>query len=227
MKYFSDLLDIIFPNVCVICGALLADGELSFCTKCNYSLPKARFKCLDDNPVARLFWGRSEIEYATSYLSFSKGSKSRKLIHNLKYKNKPDVGLDLGRMFGKELQSTAISEINMIIPVPLHLKKKRQRGYNQSEIIARGIGEGLCKPCCNNVLSKKKHTETQTRRSRYDRWLNVETIFEVNDPLPVWNSHVLLVDDVVTTGSTLEACCNILKHAAPVKISIASLAYAH
>jgi ComF family protein len=167
------------------------------------------------------------IEKAAAFSYYNKGSRIRKLIHNLKYKGIRELGYELGRIYGLSLDSSGfMDDIDLIIPVPLHPEKKQIRGYNQSEIISFGIADAAHLPVDVNSLVRTIVSATQTKRSRYERWTNVEGIFEVLDPQPIMRKHVLLVDDVITTGSTIESCVNELLKTEGVKVSVVALAFA-
>jgi ComF family protein len=226
MKIFSDFLDLFYPRTCAACGFNLFRNENLICTKCLFYLPKTNFHKDVDNPVARLFWGRVKIEYASSYFYFTKGSRFRKLIHKLKYKGQKQIGFELGKHFGFNLAGSPFKEIDIIIPVPLHPKKEKKRGYNQSEWIARGIAEAMNKKVETKWLYRSVATQTQTKKTRFERWENVEDIFHLHDIKAVEGKHILLVDDVVTTGSTLEACAKAILMAGNSKVSIVTLAVA-
>lgn len=175
--------------------------------------------------MEQLFWGRCRIEKAAAFSFYNRDSRIRKLIHNLKYKGIKEIGYDLGRIYGASLAgSDFLKEIDIIVPVPLHPSKKRVRGFNQSDIIAEGLSESTGLPVDYNSLKRVTVTETQTRRSRYERWVNVDGIFSIADYSNIVGKHVLLVDDVITTGSTIESCANELLKAEGVKVSVAALA---
>jgi ComF family protein len=180
-----------------------------------------------DNPVAQLFWGRCMIERAAAFSYYNKGSRIRNLIHNLKYKGIREIGYELGRIYGSSLISSGFTaDIDLIIPVPLHPEKMRIRGFNQSEIISKGIADATGLEVDIKSLSRKTRSATQTKRSRYERWTNVEGIFQVIDPQTILGKHILLVDDVITTGSTIESCTNELLNVRGVKVSVVALAFA-
>jgi ComF family protein len=201
--------------------------EKYICLKCLFDLPRTNFHSIHGNKVEQQLWGKVQIEHATSYFYFRKGSRYQKLIHYLKYKGLKELGEEVGKHFGFDLgESPDFSEVDVIIPVPLHPRKFRKRGYNQSEWIAKGLGFALKKPVDSNNLVRKVHTSTQTQKSRFERWKNVEGIFEVQQPEMLLNKHVLLVDDVMTTGSTIEACSVALLKVSGLKISVATLAHA-
>lgn len=221
------LINLFYPNVCQACGNALKEQEDIICISCLLRLPKTGFHMHDENPVSRIFWGRVNIKAATSFLFFSKMGKVQSLIHQLKYKRQRDVGIAIGRLFGKDLLSSPhYSDIDFIIPVPLHPKKLRIRGYNQSLMIAKGLQESMEIDLFMG-LQRKTHSSTQTKKSRYERWENVKDIFEIFDQGKLENKSVLLVDDVLTTGATLEACATILSEVPGISVSIATLAYAH
>lgn len=177
--------------------------------------------------MAQLFWGRCLIEKAAAFSFYTKGSRIRNLIHNLKYRGIWEIGYELGRIYGLSLKSSGfITDIDLIIPVPLHPSKKRIRGFNQSDVISKGIGDTASLPVDTNSLSRTAVSATQTKRSRYERWTNVEGIFSVTDPEQIRGKHILLVDDVITTGSTIESCTNELLKVEGVKVSVIALAFA-
>lgn len=225
-KYFRDFFNLFFPDLCVVCNNHLLNQEELICTKCLYHLPKTNFHKQVDNSVSQLFWGRTKIEYATGLFFFNKGSKYQSMMHQFKYHGKKEIGFTLGKYFGQQIRESVFGEIDMIIPVPLHKSKMKERGYNQSEWLGKGIAESMNKKLETNVLVRKVATDTQTRKSRYDRWKNVERIFEIEDQTKLEGKHVLIVDDVVTTGSTLEACINAVLQVKDTKVSIATLAVA-
>ena len=222
----KDLLNVILPVPCPTCGNILVRNEVILCTTCLYELPRTRYSSYTSNPVARLFWGRVYVENATALYRYEKGSRYQQLIHELKYRNRQDIGRVMGRMLGMELCGSAFSTADLIVPVPLHKRKQRRRGYNQCDPIAEGISEILGIPWHADYLVRPSATMTQTGKSRRDRWSNVEGIFEVKRGEELNGRHIILVDDVVTTGSTLDACASAILSAAQVRISIATLAVA-
>ena len=227
MKYFEDFLSLIYPNTCAACGNNLFRHEKTICTPCLYYLPRTNFHLDTDNPVSRVFWGRCDFFSAASYLYFRKGGRTRHLIHNLKYKGEQQAGTRIGNLFGKDLlQSPLFCTVEVVIPVPLHIKKQKQRGYNQSEVFGAGIASGMNIAMESKVLYRTEHTETQTRKSRFSRWQNVSGKFALRNPENLEGKHVLLVDDVITTGATIEACVNVLSEIPGTRISIGSIAYA-
>jgi ComF family protein len=221
------LTELLFPRLCVVCGDKLIEQEQWICLHCLHHIPRTNFHLETENLVAQLFYGRVEIEYATSFFYFSKGSKYQSLLHNLKYKGMKELGEEIGKHFGIDLmQSPQFSSVDVICPVPLHPQKEKKRGYNQSWWIASGIARQMQKEFSDDNLKRITATETQTRKARFERWQNVEGIFELFHPEKFSGKHVLLVDDVVTTGSTLEACAQAILSKTNAKVSIATLATA-
>lgn len=222
---FRDFVGILYPPMCAACGNVLMRHERVLCLSCLLELPGTGFHDDAENPVARMFWGRVPLEQATAFMYFYRDSRYRKILHELKYHGQYRIGIEMGRMFGRELKSTEFSRIDLVHPVPLHPRRQRQRGYNQSALIARGIADVLKKPIEEKLIRRTQDTASQTRKSRYGRWENVEGIFSVNVPEKLKDKHVLLVDDVVTTGATLEACASSLLGIENVRVSVAVLAY--
>jgi ComF family protein len=222
-----DFISLIYPRICASCGNSLWKKEEVICTFCHYHLPKTSFHLEEDNPVSRLFWGRVNLEGAAAFLSFNKGSRVQKLIHQLKYKGRKDIGISLGYRYGQLLvNSPVFSSVSVIVPVPLHPKKLQKRGYNQSEQVAIGLADAMKIPFDKHTLVRIKATETQTRKSRFHRWENVKEIFSVTEPGNFINQHILLVDDVITTGATLESCIMAIASIPGCKVSVAALATA-
>lgn len=226
MEILGDIFSFFFPELCVACGELLTSQEKVLCTSCFYHIPRTDFHKFTDNPVAQLFWGRVKLEYATSWFYYFKGSTYQSLIHKLKYNGRTDIGLELGKAFASEILGTEISKVDYLIPVPLHPIKLRRRGYNQSEIIASGMSVILQKEVLTNVLIRSSFTDSQTRKSRFDRFVNMEGKFVALKNAPLENKHILLVDDIVTTGSTIESCALALSGLYLVRISVATLGVA-
>lgn len=226
LNYLNDFFALIFPNFCSGCGNTLSKGEEVICTFCQFNLPQTNFHLEKNNPVEKKFWGRVNITQAAAFYFFQKASKIQHLLHELKYKGKKEIGVKLGKMFGSHLKNSEFSSVDIIIPVPLHPSKERKRGYNQSDLLAQGLSETLNKPWSREIVRRVKATESQTKKTRMERWKNVEEIFEVKKPELLHDKHLLLVDDVITTGSTLEACGNALLQAKNSKLSIAVIAFA-
>jgi len=226
-KLLNYLTELLYPRLCVVCGDRLIEQEQWICLNCLHHIPRTNFHLEPDNPVSRLFYGRVQIENATSFFYFSKGSKYQTLLHDLKYKGMKELGEEMGKHFGIDLlRSREFQSIDVVCPVPLHPSKEKKRGYNQSWWIASGIAKQMNKELSNNNLYRTTATETQTRKSRFERYLNVDGIFELRDPAAFSGKHILLIDDVVTTGATLEACASAILAKTSSKISIATLATA-
>ena len=222
---YDDLLTILFPRICYACGNHLMRNEKLICTECHVLIPRTDYHLQDDNPVARLFWGRCRIEKAAAFSFYNRDSRIRHLIHNLKYKGIREIGSELGKIYGLILFSSGFTnDIDIIIPVPLHPRKERVRGFNQSALIAKGISEASGIPVDMVSLQRVASSSTQTRKSRYERWKNVEGTFHVTDPASVREKHILLVDDVITTGSTMESCVTELLKQEGVRVSAVALA---
>ncbi len=227
MNLFDDLLGLFYPRLCAGCNTSLVKGEEVLCLACLADLPRTNYHLNLENPVFQLFNGRVPIELATSFCRFDKGGRLQHHLHQLKYMGNREVGQKMGNLFGYDLiQCPFYSNIDAIIPVPLHPKKEKQRGFNQSIEICIGLSEAMNRPLILNNLIRKVHTDSQTRKGRFERWENVSGIFGVRNIASLNGKHLLLVDDVITTGATLEACCIPLLQIPNVKVSIATLATA-
>ncbi|MCX7546365.1 phosphoribosyltransferase family protein [Xanthomarina sp. F1114] len=221
----KSVLDLFFPKVCFACQFQLGDFEQYICTNCRHSLPVTNFHLENDDSVLKIFYGRAKLEQATALLRFEKKGITQQLIHNLKYKGHEDVGLFLGKWLGSELKETKNYEnIDLVIPVPLHKKKLKKRGYNQVAKFGQEIALQLNTEYCDDVLIKITNTASQVNKSRLSRWINNDELFSIQNKEKIENKHVLLVDDIITTGATMEACISVLNKAKNVKISMASMA---
>lgn len=226
-RLLEDLLSLLFPNLCCGCGTYLYQGEAQLCTKCSYQLPYTDHHLHAENIAARQLWGRLPCHAVMALLYFKKGSRTQNIIHSLKYKGKQDLGEKLGHMIAEKLQmNNAHWNVDLVIPVPLHHSRERSRGYNQSKCIAQGIAATLGVPLNTSSLLRKKRTGTQTKKGRYSRFENMQMVFSIADAEALKGKHVLLVDDVMTTGATLEACGIVLLAANIAKLSIATVAFA-
>lgn len=225
--YFADFVALFFPELCAACGKNLFGGEQSICLSCIYHLPYTDFHTYAQNRVAKQFWGRVALKQACSFLYFRKGGRVQNMMHQLKYNNRPDVGYRLGELYGNTLKKSGVWQMpDLIIPVPLNASRKKKRGYNQSEHFANGLGAALNLPVLVSSLIRPVHTETQTRKSRYVRYENMKEAFIIVNAPALCDKHILLVDDVVTTGATLEACAAELLTISGCTVSIATAAFA-
>jgi ComF family protein len=226
-RLLTDLISLLLPELCNGCGRALVAGERNICTGCLFDLPYTDFHLFADNKVAKQLWGRLPFQAVMAMLFFKKGSSVQTLVHRLKYNGKMELGFHLGQMLGTRLlQSSLYKDIDLIIPVPLHRRRERMRGYNQSKCIADGVGEALNIPVLNGVLIKVRSTDSQTRKGRFSRFENLKAVFQVHNPLLVKDRHILLIDDVITTGATLESCGLVLYAAGISTLSIAAIACA-
>ena len=226
---WQDFLGLIYPRLCLACREPLVTGENHLCTGCRAELPYTDYHRLppDQNPLGRRFWGKLPIRHALSYLRFVRHGRVQHLLHELKYQGQRDVGTALGQLYGAELHAAGIAaDFDLIIPVPLHPRKLAKRGYNQAAAFATGLAEGLKVPASNTALRRTTNTKTQTKKNRTQRWENVATVFEVENPAHIIGRRILIVDDVLTTGATLEACGAVLLAAGAAEVSIATIACA-
>ncbi|MBM6993993.1 MAG: ComF family protein [Prevotella sp.] len=222
------LLDLIAPRSCCVCGTRLAPEESHICLACNLHLPRTDHPIHPyDNDLAKVFWGRvRHMERAAALMYHHGGSQASYPIYRLKYHHQPDIGLTLGRMMALELLPHGFFEgIDALVPVPLSAKRQAERGYNQSELLARGIAEETGLRVQPDVLARREYHGSQTTRGRWERNANVEHAFSLLHGDKIRNSHVLLVDDIVTTGATLCACAKLLEQVEGVKISVASVGF--
>lgn len=222
----NDLLYLFFPEACVCCGTSLLNQEKILCTTCRFKLPKTNFHKWESNPMEKHFWGRVNFEMANAYLYFGKETRVQELLHHLKYKGRDDVGTYIGELYGSDLKRDgAVDKIDFIIPVPLHPSRERFRGYNQAYMIGKGISEATGIPIRKDFYTgelpppRKQKKQDLSDGKMWKKFLHRKT--------EQWKGkHLLLVDDVMTTGSTLEACSRVLLNNAEVKLSAATIAVA-
>lgn len=234
MKHFKKikeapglLLDLVYPRTCLICHDSLSVGESEICTNCLSGLPRAYFSHPRQNPVAELFWGRIPFVFSTSLLVYEKENSAMKIVHSIKYHGNKLLGIKMGQILGHELMKLEdFQDVDVLVPVPLHRRKEKKRGYNQSALIARGIALVTQKPIAVKAVERAVYNPSQTKKGRYERWINVADIFKVTDKHQLTGKHILLVDDVITTGATMEACAGILIKIQDCRISLCSLAFA-
>ncbi|HLO92502.1 MAG: ComF family protein [Chloroflexota bacterium] len=221
----SSLTSLFYPRTCFACGKGLFAHEEVLCTDCIHGLPETDFHLMPENPVINQFYGKINFSAAASFYYFTKGGKVQQLVHNLKYKGHRQIGEYAGNLYGSRLaESPLFSDIHDILPIPLHPSRLKQRGYNQAEYFARGLAKPLSAKVHTDVLVRVHASETQTHKSRFNRWENVKDIFQLQSTTGLEGKHLLLVDDVITTGSTLEAAGHVLFQIPDVKISVCSLA---
>lgn len=222
-----DFVSLFYPRYCFACNEGLAKGEEAICSRCRLELPRTYYHLHRDNALFKRLDGRIPLQYAFAFFQFRKGGNVQRLLHALKYNNHPEIGEVLGSVYGEELKEREYHQyFDAIIPVPLHASRKRKRGYNQSEEFAKGLSTTLGVPFSSSALVRTMQTETQTRKTKLKRWQNVREVFQVNDLAMVQDKRILLVDDVITTGATIEACAQVLLEEKCASISVASIAYA-
>lgn len=226
--WLSDILELVFPSICPACLCRRTQEDETLCLHCEISLPQTEQHLYEENEFTEKFRGRLDLRWGAAKYYFSEESEFRNLIHALKYKNRYDIGYELGLKYAKDLKAGPyFYDIDCIVPVPLHLRKLKKRSYNQSEAFARGLSHGMDVPCRVDLLKRSKHTNTQTKKSRLQRLVNIDQAFYAPDPVKVSGRNILLVDDVMTTGSTLESCALALNDAGAHTIAMACLAMAY
>jgi ComF family protein len=223
----EDLLNLFYPRLCPACSTAGLPMDLVICLDCQVHLPYTRYPVSADNPFSSRFWGRIPLVAGTALLSFSKGGRVQHLLHQLKYRGRQDVGIYLGKVLGAGLRKApAMQDVELILPIPLHSRRLKERGYNQSACFAQGLSESMGVPWSADFLVRTRQTATQTRKSRLERMENVAQAFEVLRPDDLAHKHVLLVDDVLTTGATLETCGELLLQVPGLRLSLAAIAIA-
>lgn len=223
----QDFISLFFPRYCLGCNLSLVKGEDTLCTRCLLELPKTNYHLMDDNPIKTKLIGRLNLKYAWAFLKFRKTGIVQHLLHELKYNNHPEVALKIGRIYGQELvQSGFQNEFDVIVPVPLHGSRQRKRGYNQSSKFAEGLSEAFAIPWDESISIRTTTTTTQTKKSKQERWENVKNVFDIRESQNINGQRILLVDDVITTGATLEACGQHLMDHHCKELSIACMAEA-
>lgn len=226
MRILKDLFGLFYPKVCGVCSDYLLKNEIVLCTNCRHDLPLTEITNFHQNKITAIFYGKIAVESAYSFLFFRKENSVQQLIHELKYKSNEEIGIFFGKWIGLHLkEQNAFSTVDAVVPVPLHPRKLRSRGYNQVTKFAINISNYLEKPFVDNLLFRVTNSETQTLKSRLERFKNVGTKFSVQDKNLKKYTHVLLVDDVITTGATLIACAKEMQEKLNCKVSIVTLAY--
>jgi ComF family protein len=224
-SFFHSFLHLFFPHVCCGCGTDLISRKKLFCIYCLAEMPVTDFEHFPDNPIEKIFWGRTKIQAASAHLYFTNGSAVQQIMHQFKYKGRKDIGIYFGYMMGKAIKkSNRFDQCEILIPLPLYAAREKKRGYNQAAIIAIGISAALNIPVIDDAVIRVKATATQTHKNRIQRWMNMEEKFRIRHKEKILGKHILLVDDVITTGATLEACAMALNALPDVLVSIACLA---
>ncbi len=225
--YIHGFANLFFPNTCTGCDRLLNYREDLICTDCWYNMPYTDFHLKVDNGTARQLWGKVRVEAAASFVFFREESRVQRIMHHFKYRNTPRIGLIMGQRYGAILREVRrFAEVDIVIPVPLHPRKLQKRGYNQSDSFAYGLSEAMGKPAWCDGLLRMKSGDSQTRKTRFERYQNMRGTFAVSQPERIENRHVLLVDDVLTTGATIEACAEALLAHQGVRVSVVTIAKA-
>ena len=227
MNWWTRFLDFISLRQCVVCGERLSPTERSLCSVCVLHLPRTTYQFTpNDNPMAQLFWHLTPVERAAALLFYEPHSEMARIVYDMKYHDRPDIGEDMGRLMANEMQFARYFDgIDVLLPVPLSRKRLRQRGYNQSEQLAIGISDITHLPIVTKALRRKHFVKSQTQLSRHERQENVADIFELCDDSPLKGKHVLLVDDICTTGATLIACVDALKDIEGIRLSVLTLGF--
>lgn len=226
MQILKDLMQLFYPKLCANCENQLSQNENVVCTYCRHDLSLTNFTDYSNNKISQTFYGRIKIEKANSLLFYRKKGSTKNLIHQLKYKGNEDVGMFLGNWLGEILkENNEFSNVDFIVPVPLHSKKLRQRGYNQVSKFGASLSKHLNIPFIENVLLRTSASKTQTFKARFERFNNIDTKFLLKNTSIFTNKHVLLIDDVITTGATLEACTKELQRTYGIKVSLLTMAY--
>lgn len=227
IRTLRDISDFFFPRICVCCGKILSSHEDGLCFECLSGLPYTGLQYSPGNEMERMFWGVFPIEKATSLLYYSKGGNVADILHAMKYKGRKKLCCIMGRIMAAELMGSGFFEnIDLFIPVPLHKVRMRNRGYNQSELLAKGISDYTGIPIISDAVKRTHNNTTQTRKSGLERWQNTEGLFALSEnSSSLKNKHILIIDDVLTTGATISSCMDVLKEIDGIKISVATLAW--
>lgn len=226
MFFIKDVFELFFPRQCVCCKQSLTHHENIVCTLCKHHLPLTKFSEISKNELEKSFYGRIPLQAGTALFYFKKRGNVQQIIHHLKYKNRQEIGVFTGKWLAEEIKNgNRFSTIDVVVPVPLQKEKLKKRGYNQVAVFGKTLSKELHCEYCDNVLKRVKSVNSQTHKNRIERWENVKNSFSITDSNYFNNKHILLIDDVITTGATLEACYLALSKSTNSKISIASIAF--
>lgn len=222
----TDFIHLFFPHVCTGCGSDILDKKYQLCLRCLSELPVTNFFAQPGNPIEKKFYGRLAVRNGGSGYFFTKDSLLQTLVYELKYKGNKDIGFYLGQLLAGFLaDSNRFDKVDMLVPLPLNPRREKKRGYNQATALCNGIASVWKKPVMDKIVIRKVNTETQTHKGRITRWENMDGVFAISDPAIIRNKHILLVDDVITTGASLEACGSEILKVPGTTLSIATLAY--
>lgn len=226
-EFLVRLINLISPKRCAVCGCRLSIGEDVICSVCNIHLPRTHYtKAAFDNKMAKLFYGQIPIERAAALFFYERQSETSRIIHSMKYFGHPETALFMGRMLAEEAKDDDFFDgIDAIIPIPITRKRQRERGYNQSEYIAKGVNEITGIPIIKGAVTRKTFGKSQTKMNRWQRNDNVKDAFHAKDNGKLKGKHILIIDDIVTTGATIISCVNEIKRCGDIKVSVLSLGF--
>lgn len=226
MSWLHDFSDLLFPRSCVVCGRKLGGGERYLCVHCLRDLPRTHYSDEPDNPLARRLWGFATLERAASFIYYRNDNHVRHILYHLKYYHQPQIGIFMGRLMAQEIGAAYFDGVDVLVPVPLAAPRQRHRGYNQCQMLAEGIAAVTALPIDNRSLIRHIANVSQTHLHRADRWDNVQGIFDLTDTAALAGKHVLLIDDVVTTGATILSCIQTLSAIPGIRLSVLTLSVA-
>lgn len=219
----SDFFSLLYPKLCAGCGKSLMKSEKAICMECIYDFAPVDISQIDNNPVAKVFWGRVDLRFALSRIEFNKAHRIQKVLHAIKYDGNIQAAQALGELLAQVFVKHDV-HVDLILPLPLHPRKLKSRGYNQAEEIAKGLSKELKVPLDNDILIRTHDSDSQTNKNREERWHNVEEVFALKHPDRLIGQNVVVIDDVLTTGATLEACVSTLQKGPVASIGIATVA---
>jgi len=226
MNFLSSLSNLFFPSICPGCNTQhINEGEM-ICMDCHHNLPYTGFEHIENNPVEKLFWGRTNIKFACSTLYYIIDSPIQHIIHHIKYRGQEELGVFMGELMGNKLHPIfKKNEIDFCLPMPLHYKKEYSRGYNQASLLCAGIKKTTLLNYYDRLITREINTSTQTKKTRIERWENVEDIFNISNQSEILDKNIVIIDDVITTGASTEACASVLLKYGAKSVGICGLAY--